>query len=367
MNRILLLAAIAATVAAPVPAQDAKPVESAPAEVNEKSFKAVEKATRWLLKAQNKNGSWGLDAKGSECITCTSLCALALMAAGNHERGGPDRDCVDAVRSALEFVLTKARRHKRDIAGGQTTLVQNKLGTRVHTFFGVIFLTQAYGMRGQWVPKDYLDEMREVVGDMVAGIATTQEGDGSWHKETFGSLKATAMAWLALRSASSAGLEIKSAAVDKVVRFMKNAYNSGTGQFDKCFGNGGNYGGYQSVYATASALRVLYGMGQGDSNESKRGAEAFMDMVMKGQMANQFLTVEGEDYLSATLVTQALMFEDGKLWQRWYPWVRDKLIKTQANDGSWTTTACISGRTFATACATLTLTAPYRLLPLHEN
>jgi len=353
---------IAVVFAAPAPAQDS------PAEITEKSQKSVEKATRWILKNQNRNGSWGLDVKGtSECITCTSLCALALMAAGNHERGGPDRESVDAVRSALEFVLTKARQKPKDIAHGATTLVQNKLGHKVHTFFAIVFLTQAYGMRGRWVPREHLEEMREVLSDMVTSVASSQESDGSWHKEMFGSLKATAMAWLALRSASSAGIEIKNAAVDKIVAFMKKAQNPSTGHFDRCFGNNA-WGGYQTIYADASALRVLYGMGDGASAETKKGAEAMIKSVGRnGPMSTQFLTVEGEDYLCSAMMTQAMMIEGGKLWAQWFPFVRDELIKRQSNDGTWTGTACISGKTFATACAVLTLTTPYRLLPLYEN
>ncbi len=364
MRRLLLLGGLSlALFAAPAAtvAQDD--------ETTAKSREASDKAARWLIKNQNKNGSWGLDQRGSsDCLTCTSIAALALMAGGNHERGGPDRESVEAVRAALEYVLTKAKRRPSDIAHGTTTLIQSKLGHRVHTFFTVTFLTQAYGMRGQWVPREHLDEMREVLTAMVTSIATTQESDGSWHKEAFGSLKATAMAWLALRSASSGGIEIKHAAVDKIVTFMKKSYSPTTHQFDKVYGQGGGYGGYQTIYATSSALRVLYGMGEGQSSEAQKGAEALIKMLGKGgAMQSQFLSCEGEDYLCAAMMTQAMMLEGGKLWKQWFPFIRDELIKRQSNDGTWTGTACISGKTFPTACALLTLSTPYRLLPLHEN
>lgn len=338
-------------------------------EITDRSERAVERAITWMLRQQNKDGSWGLDARGvsGTCLTTTSLVAVALMSAGNHERGGPNRDCVEAVHRALEYVLEKARRKPADIAHGNNTLVQGKLGKRVDTFFSVVFLTQAYGMRGPWVPPENLEEMREILEQMADSIAKSQESDGSWHKEHFGALKATAMAWLALRSASSAGVDIRTATVDRVVNFMKKAHNPSTGQFDRTYGNQG-YGGYQSIYSTASALRVLYGMGEGNSAEAKKGSDAFLKMVGKGgAMGSQFLTVEGEDYLCAALMTQSLMMEEGALWKKWFPFVRDELVKRQANDGTWTTTACISGKTFPTACAVMTLTTPYRLLPLYEH
>ena len=53
---------------------------------------SVSKATEWLLSARRRSGAWGLDRTGQDPddISCTSIAALALMAGGNTERGGPD-------------------------------------------------------------------------------------------------------------------------------------------------------------------------------------------------------------------------------------------------------------------------------------
>jgi hypothetical protein len=171
------------------------------------------------------------------------------------------------------------------------------------------------------------------------------------------------MAWLALRAASSAGIEIKKAAVDKTVQFIKKQYNAGTKLFDRS----NQYGGYQAIYATASSIRVLYGMGFGNSPEATGAADAFLKYVKSGQMGGQYLTVEGEDYLSAAMMTQALIRDPGERWTAWFKYIRDQLIQRQNGDGSWTSTACISGRTFPTACALLALQAPYRMLPLQDH
>ena len=331
------------------------------AEVTDKQVRAIDRGTKWLLKAQNKDGSWGLDTGNPGDVTCTSLAALAMMAAGNTEKNGPDSASVDAVRAATEWVFNRARKAKNDIVAGEVTLIQNKLGAKVHNFFAVVFLTQIYGMRPVWLGAAALEEMREILSNLVNIIAQSQEPDGSWHKETFGSLKATCMAWLALRSASSAGIEIRKAAVDRTVAFIKKQYNSGTRLFDKS-----GQGGYQAIYATASSLRVLQGMGLGKSEECLGAAEAFLKFV-KGPMGAQFLTVEGEDFLSAAMMSHALVHEEGERWAAWFPFIRDQLVKRQNSDGSWVSTACITGRTFPTACSLLTLETPYRLLPLQEQ
>lgn len=322
----------------------------------------VSRGLRWLLRAQNRDGSWGLDARTPPDVSCTAVAALALMAGGNTERGGPDAEGVAAIRKAVEFVLGRVRKTRGDFSRGEETLIQRKLGTHIHTFFSAVLLTQAFGQRGAWEAAE-LDEFKDQISTLISRIVETQEPDGSWHKETFGSLKATCMAWLALRSAASAGLDVEKVSVRKIMAFILDQYNPASGLFDKMNKNGG----YQAIYATASCLRVLYGMGEGDSRQARAATDAFLCFVKTPQNNAAFLTVEGEDYLSAALVSQALLIQEDARWAKWFPWISKELEGRQDKDGSWTTTACISGRTFATACALLALQTPLRMLPLMER
>ncbi|MEK7867360.1 MAG: hypothetical protein AAB434_11825 [Planctomycetota bacterium] len=327
--------------------------------------RSVSKATEWLLSAQRRSGAWGLDRTGQDPddVSCTSIAALALMAGGNTERGGPDGRAVEAVQRAAMFVLARARA-ARDGAGdmmlgGQQSLIQTKLGYNIHTFFATTFLSQALGM--QYLTTEQEEEVRHLLRRMTDRIAKTQEADGSWHRNTFGSLKATCMAWLALRSSSSAGIQVDGASMEKTVKFIRSQYVAATRLF------GAEGGGYQTIYATASSVRVLHGVGEGKDDKIVSARKAFFAYVRDGgQMGGQFLSVEGEDYLAAAMMTQALSQQGGDEWREWFTWIRKRLIDKQGGDGSWTGTACISGRTFATSCALLTLQAPNRLLPLQD-
>ncbi|GMV83235.1 MAG: hypothetical protein AMXMBFR7_44190 [Planctomycetota bacterium] len=324
----------------------------------------IKKGVEWILRAQNADGSWGLDAKSAPDITCTALCGLVLLAAGETEREGSDARAVRALRKAAEYILKRARKAPNDISFGETTLIQGKLGATVHNGFAVVFLTQLYGMRPGDTAETNL-EMIPSIQKLTDFIAKSQEADGSWHKQTFGSLKATCMSWLALRSAASAGLSIKHAAVQKTVKFIKDQHNPSTKLYDG--GAQAQYGGgYQSLYSTASCIRVLVGMGAGGEERTLDAMDAFIEQCKNGQWKQIFLTVEGEDYLAASMMSQALIGEDGPRWRKWFPFIRDQLMRRQNTDGSWTTTACISGKTFATANAVLTLQTPYRLLPLQQ-
>lgn len=322
----------------------------------------VTRGLRWLLKAQNRDGSWGLDARSPADVSCTAVAVLALMAGGSTERSGPDAEGVVAIRRGVEFVLARVRKTRGDFSRGEETLVQRKLGTHIHTFFATLLLSQTFGQRGVWTSED-LDDFKDQISQMARKIVETQEPDGSWHKETFGSLKATCMAWLALRSAASIGLDVEKASVKKIMAFILEQYNATSGLFDKKNANGG----YQAIYSTGSCLRVLYGMGEGNSRQARAATDAFMAFVKTPQSGAAYLTIEGEDYLSAALVTQALLIEEDARWKTWFPWISQELRKRQHEDGSWTTTACISGRVFPTACALLALQTPGRLLPFQER
>ena len=63
-------------------------------EFTDKQIASIEKATKWLLKAQNNDGSWGLDQKTTGDITCTALSVMALMSSGSSEREGADEQSV---------------------------------------------------------------------------------------------------------------------------------------------------------------------------------------------------------------------------------------------------------------------------------
>jgi len=337
-------------------------------EASDGQRKSIEKGVQWLLKAQNKDGSWGLDSKDSQSDpTCTALAGLVLLSDGNTERDGLSNEKVKAIRGAVEFILTRARKAKDDISMSQTSLIQGKLGHTVHNHFAVVFLTQVYGMRTGDL--DLSDEVNAVLKPTIQKltdyIARTQDPDGSWHKNTFGSLKATCMAWVALRSAGGTGVPINGAKLDKTLQFIKKSYSNSTKLFH-LEGRGGGYGDYQTMYATSSAIRVLQGSGLGNENMTLNAIDEFIKQCKDGQWKQMFLTVEGEDYLAAMMMTHALVSENGERWKKWYPFIRDSLVKRQNADGSWTTTACISGRTFASACALLSLTTPNRLLPIQE-
>ena len=72
----------------------------------------------------------------------------------------------------------------------------------------------------------------------------------------------------------------------------------------------------------------------------------------------------GEEYLSYMNISEALAAAGGEEWKSWSQRVGVSLAEAQNGDGSWSGHHCITGRTFVTSAALLTLMADRAPRPL---
>jgi len=72
----------------------------------------------------------------------------------------------------------------------------------------------------------------------------------------------------------------------------------------------------------------------------------------------------GEEFLSYMNISETLLVKGGKEWQSWDKSICENLHRVQNEDGSWSGHHCITGRTFCTATALLTLMADRAPVPL---
>ena len=64
-------------------------------------------------------------------------------------------------------------------------------------------------------------------------------------------------------------------------------------------------------------------------------------------------------------MAQAMWLSGDQNWQWYYPVMRDKLIATQAADGSWDGDQV--GKVYGTAIATIILQLPYNVMPIMQR
>ncbi|MBI4613985.1 MAG: terpene cyclase/mutase family protein [Planctomycetes bacterium] len=330
----------------------------APAEdpYDPETLRAIDKATAWLLAAQQPDGSWSCDIQGQGDVGTTCVAALALMSAGNTRQRGRHHQ---AIKRATAFVLQHARQMDGSVyPAGAATQPQYKIGHHIHTYFTVIFFSQALGMLGD---AELDNQIASELARLVGYIDRTQQADGSWNDSSTEPMITTVIAWEALRSAFSAGIEIQAAGVDKTLQYIREScYDPASGIFrDLRWGGASNL----RFITQGGALRVLYGMGEGKTEMAKKGTEALFHTTFAQDYGG---SAGGEDFLGALFATQALLHEEGATWQRWWGTTRKTLADLQNADGSWTGHHCITGRTFCTATALWTLLLPKRILPMTQ-
>jgi len=72
----------------------------------------------------------------------------------------------------------------------------------------------------------------------------------------------------------------------------------------------------------------------------------------------------GEEFLSYMNISEMLVVKGGAEWRSWDKSISDNLVRVQNEDGSWSGDHCITGRTFCTSAALLTLLADRAPVPL---
>ncbi len=314
----------------------------------EQSRSAIKRGTGWLIKAINADGGAGLDIGTVSDVACTSVVGMALLSQGNTPMEGPQRRRQGKLS---EFLL---RRVEHMSGGGslqgQRSQIEGDLGPFATHFFSTICLSQMIGEAPN------VDRCRRALQRLEKYISSNQHRDGSWGSDAWAPLLATAVGWLSLRAANFAGISVAGSSAKAGDYLVSNMP-----QIGRQWGSGS---WYHRLYGTASGLRVLYAMGR---DTEPKAVQALADILALVETNNRaFGGAGGEEYLTFHFMTEMLMQKGGEEWLRWYPTVRDKLIKVQNQDGSWTGHHCITSRTFSTACALMVLSAPNRFLPISQ-
>ena len=316
-------------------------------EFTDESQRSIDQGNQWLMRAMHRDGSCGVDIGQPSDIGCTSMVGLAWLSQGNTPvEGQYARQVLHIASYLLQCVEVMP---SDDITTAVGTQLQGKIGRHAHTFFATLFLSQVIGEG--WDP----ELVRRALDELVQTVARSQTAAGHWGQESWAPTLGTVMGWSCLRGAHFAGFRVE-ASIEKVTDHLVRQMSQQLSQ------NNGNW--MHNLYKNATGIRVLYAMGQEDEPIARRAMADVVRLVTQDN--TPFTQAGGEEYLSFHLITETLLQKGGQEWRQWYPVVRDKLIRAQNSDGSWSGAHCITSRTFCTAAACLVLSAPNRYLPISQ-
>ncbi len=371
-----------------VPPAPAPVAQVADEDITPESQHAVERALRWLAGHQNEDGSWtaavGFKLNQSYEVTAaavphvgvTALAGLAFLSAGQIPGRG---EFGDTIRRATDFVLSCVNDE------GFITAHDTRMYSHA---FSTLFLAEVYGMTDR-------QDVREKLQSAVDFIVECQNEEGAWRYLPFAveSDMSIAVCQLnALRGARNVGIRVPRSTIDRAARYVARSYDtrddrsyygdrgdlgdyyrSGPGSFR--YQVGGGHGGSRSSFAlTAAGIAALHNAGayglqltapDGSPIDLSASIDFLLDTVslVSADSRYQFHYFYWYGHYYAT---QALYVIGGKAWRSYYPRLRDELVGSQAETGSFPCRAG-PGEAFSTAIGAMILSLPYGYLPIFQR
>lgn len=365
---------------------------------------AVGAGLAYLLKQQQSDGGWGQGggwrqgSKGGGRVegtdvedpsdlgnTCVSL--MALLRAGHSPAAGEHRE---AARKAFEYLcrqVEKAEDATLYVTAVRDTQLQVKIGTYVDTFLAGWALSELKGKAG-----DEAAEKRraDALNKVVAKIERNQKDDGSFaDNKGWAAVLSQGLCSKALNSAARSGAKVSQGALDKDWRQNVSGLDVAKGEFGAAGAAAEPSSAGVALYRETSKLGGLREKVKSNEGQKKevdkvladpaapepkkewaRDQKARFDEDDKAVAAAQQAVVNkvgdtryvagfgnngGEEFLSYMNLGESLHAQGGKEWEAWKGKMQATLCGAQNADGSWAGQHCITGRTFCTATALLTL------------
>ena len=297
----------------------------------------VNKGLKWLAQSQAEDGNLSSGAYASNG-GITSLGGLAFLASGSTPDQGPYGK---NVTRALDYVIANCQE------SGMAS--QDMYGHG----FATLFMAEAYGMSPR-------PDVKEKLQAAVRLILQSQNPQGGWRYQPVpidADTSVTVAEVMALRAARNAGIKVPKAVIDKAVAYVKKAQEP-DGGFRYTLDSPGS-----AFPRSAGSVAVLYYSGIYQGTELNSGIKYLLQHLPgKGENANGGM---GHYYYGNYYGTQANFMAGGDAWKKWWPAVRDSLIKKQQTDGSWGAEE-ISAQ-YSTSMALIILQIPNRYLPILQK
>jgi len=306
--------------------------------------RAIDRGLEWLARRQVSSGkNRGAFGHGGYQggVAVTSLAGLAFMCSGSPPGQGPfgkniDR-CTEYVTSCVQesgFISVPGV--------GQDNMYGHG--------FAVLFLSEVYGMSSQ----ENLDStVGEKLKKAVKLTIQCQNDQGGWRyqpQKSDADLSITICQIMGLRAARDAGIHVPDEVRNKCIDYVKKSQNA-DGSFRYTLGQGG--GG--SFPLTAAGVVSLYSAGIYDGEPVEKALKWLEKFPPNSQSSGYF-------FYSHYYAVQAMWHAGGMHWQKWYPAIRDVLLKRQSGDGSWPDGEVCPE--FGTAMACIILQMPNNFLPI---
>ncbi len=308
---------------------------------------AVAKGIKYLVAQQTPDGAFG-DGRYGKNVAVSSLAGIALMADGNLPGRGEHGE---AVARCAEYILANCT--ESGLIAGEAAN-----GPMYGHGFATLFLGEVYGMTAGGGDTALSQRVHEALVKSVHLIEQTQNEQGGWRYNPVpydADVSVTICQIMGLRSARNAGIEVSKQTIDRAVEYVRRCQNP-DGGFKYQLESGAS-GWPRSAAGVAS----LYYAGIYQDDAIDRGVAYLQREALPGTAAAS----QAHYFYGHYYCVQAMYLAGGTAWAKWWPAIREELIKKQADDGSWEDRSV--GYTYATSMSLIILQMPKRYLPIFQK
>jgi len=387
----------------PISARPGLPVKQHEMNANPRSpEEALRTGLDYLLEHQQSDGGWTQGGgwrqnlqKGGRVEnasnepsdlgnTCVSL--VALVRAGHHPKAGEHRE---AAAKAAEFILRQVEAADSDslyVTPVRDTQLQVKIGSYVDTFLTGWALSELKDR----MPDEAAENRRAAALDkVVRKIERNQGNDGAFAgNKGWAAVLSQGLASKALNGAARSGAKVSQSALDKDLRQNSAGVDSATGSIAAPAAAEPSSAGI-SLYRETAKVGGLWEKTKSNAPRKAAAAKALADtnapakVRQKAEQELKEIEAEeqtaraasaaisrktgdarftagfgnngGEEFLSFMNLTESMHAQGGEAWTNWRAQMVKTICSAQNADGSWAGHHCITGRTFCTGTALLTL------------
>ncbi len=374
----------------------------------------------WRLAGENNGGRVeGKEIKDPPDVGNTCMAALALIRAGSSPKDGKYSK---QLMKAIEFIETHVESADKDslyVTPVRDTQLQSKIGRYVDSFLTALVLSE---LKGQMPDKKSEDRLFAALNKTIGKIESNQQADGTFAGNAgWASVLSQGICSKALSRASQNGVAVKTETIkrdlDQTVAQLApgkaapalaaSAPAGAAALAGPAVGRSGAFAAGGIASGKGDAGVELYSLAANGSrvqdtvnanqfrkskaeavvnsptadDKTKDVARSELREVAEAEQANReagkqlaanignakflrgFGNNGGEEFLSYMNISETLLVQGGEAWEKWDRQVCETMTKVQNEDGSWSGHHCITGRTFCTAAALLTMMADRAPLP----
>ncbi len=333
---------------------------SAPSVDDARARLAMERGLAWLAARQAEQPDGSFPSGGAQQyvpVALSALGTLAYLAGGSTLDRGPYGA---SLARAVDFLLERT-----DLDSGSATL--GFIGTHVEQAskmhghgLATLALSQAWAVSPRTSRGARVERALKAAVDL---IQRTQGLEGGWfyqparvadHENSV-----TVCLVQALRAAQGAGVVVDLGTVERALAYVKRCQaKDGSFQY-------GLHDSKTSVALTAAGIATLNMLGEYEGVELERAMESLWQRLGYRSLEGARSETSFPHYERFYLAQALWQHKDQRLFERWYAEELERVLQSQASDGSWSDASF--GNCFATSMNCLFLAIPGGVLPIFQR